>query len=43
MSDDCVEIDWIAIPLAGERVRVDREWFVHRADPLPAEISYFWA
>src|SRR3954463_16158065 len=38
MSDDRAIVDWPAIPLAGDRVSVDRERLVHRADLRPAEI-----
>src|SRR3954463_15211715 len=40
MSDDRTVVDWPAIPLAGDRVSVDPERIVHRADPRPAEIRH---
>src|ERR1051325_6970084 len=40
MSDDRSIVDWPAIPLAGDRVGVDRERLVHRADLRPAEIRH---
>src|SRR3954469_9197053 len=40
MSDDRAIVDWPAIPLAGDRVSVDRERLIHRADLRPAEIRH---
>src|SRR5512140_619492 len=40
MSDDRAVVDWPAIPLAGDRVSVDRERLVRRADLRPAEVGH---
>src|SRR3954467_475124 len=40
MSDDRTVVDWPAVPLAGDRVSVDRERLVHRTDLRPAEIRH---
>src|SRR5512140_169833 len=42
MSDDRAVVDWPAIPLAGDRVSVDRERLVRGADLRPAEIGHRW-
>ena len=40
MSDDRAVVDRRSIPLAGDRLRIDRERLVHCADPRPTEIRH---
>jgi len=42
VPDDSAIIDRFAIPLAGDRVGVDREGIIHRLDPRPAEVFRRW-
>ena len=40
MADDRAVVNRASIPLAGDRLRVDRQRLVHRAEPRPTEICH---
>ena len=40
VSDDRTVVDRLAIPLTGDRFRIDRKRLVLRADPWPSEIRH---